>query len=141
MDHEEPDRDIRDHGDDLAFQSVEVQLRGTRCHQMDASECETAHSFTPCGNNDLQSSFAQLEAAAITVTNDDGRWVGTGRGIVSNDAALGSAAFGDVVWFHLQGEGAYEGMSAYLTTAVARKDVARGFIFADQLPPFPEPAE
>ena len=79
----------------------------------------------------------QLEAVAMTVYNDDGRWVGTGRGIFSP-----TAEYGDNLWLALEGEGAHEGLTAYVTFDIAHEpDIGRGFIRAGELPPFPEPAE
>ena len=67
------------------------------------------------------------------VENDDGRWVGTSTGME------GSGFFTDTAVLH--GEGAYEGLTAYLMMDLARDaGTIRGLVVADDLPPFPEPA-
>jgi hypothetical protein len=78
---------------------------------------------------------AGLEAVAVTVVNDEGSWTGYGRGI-------GSEEYGDNMWLQLNGEGAYEGYTAYLTADLANEyGTIRGVIIAGDLPPFPEPPE
>ena len=76
---------------------------------------------------------ANVEAVALTVVNEDGTWAGTGRGIASPD-------FGDILWLVLTGDGAYEGLTAYLTQDYVHEEgTIKGVIVADELPEFPEP--
>ena len=53
---------------------------------------------------------------------------------------IGSRNFGDIMWLVLTGDGAYEGLTAYLTQDyVHEAGTIRGVIIADELPPAPEP--
>ena len=76
---------------------------------------------------------ATLEALALRVVNDEGSWVGTGRGIASQ-------SYGDMQTYILSGEGTYEGLSAFLSVDIAREPgVIKGMVIEGELPPFPEP--
>ena len=73
------------------------------------------------------------EAYAIEVVNDKGTWVGTGRTTVARE-------FGGLNMDTLNGEGAYEGLSAVLTQP--DDNIIKAVIVEGGLPPFPElPAE
>ena len=73
------------------------------------------------------------EAYAIEVVNDKGVWVGTGRATVARE-------FGGLNMYTLNGEGAYEGLSAVLTQP--DDNIIKAVIIDGGLPPFPElPAE
>ena len=79
--------------------------------------------------------MATLESLAIRVDNDEGSWVGTGRGIAS-------MSWGDGQTYILSGEGPYEGLTAFLHVDIARQPgVIKGVIIEGELPSFPEPPE
>ena len=82
-----------------------------------------------------------LTAGLWTVTNEHGAWRGEARGFADGRH--------DVMQAVLTGEGAYDGLTAYLSwvglddawVGSDDENAIRGVIIADELPPFPEPAE
>jgi len=83
----------------------------------------------------------QLEAFEYTLVNDEGSWVGTGTGIGPRGR---DAAYGDAFTLAIHGAGAYEGLTAFLTS-VCPSDCSdryhwtmRGLIVGDGIPPMPE---
>ena len=78
--------------------------------------------------------YAVFEAYALELVNDQGRWVGTGRGTGPLDG---------LVWFTLTGEGEHEGHSAVVTVDPSDSDddgisTNLAVIIEGELPPFPE---
>ena len=73
-------------------------------------------------------------AHALEVVNDEGTWVGTGRYVGPLGVSLST----------LTGEGAYEGLTAFVTEAyddLTDEDFLEAVIIEGGLPPFPEPAQ
>lgn len=81
-----------------------------------------------------------LEANEYTLANDAGGWVGTGTGIAPTGRV---GDYGHIFTMTLHGEGAYDGLTAFLTFGNEMSDdfhwTLRGAIVADGLPPFPQP--
>jgi hypothetical protein len=75
----------------------------------------------------------EVQSATYEVVNDGGRWLGTSTALKLPD--LGSK---DVAM--LQGEGDYEGLTAYVTMDwAADPPVLRAAIFPGEMPPLPGP--
>ena len=77
--------------------------------------------------------YPVFEGYAVEVVNDEGRWVGTGRGT----GPLG------LFYLTLTGEGEYEGLTAVVTDDPSDSDddgisTNLAVIIEGELPPFPE---
>jgi hypothetical protein len=74
-------------------------------------------------------------AHAVRLVNDEGAWTGTGR-------TINSLNFGRMEMLVLSGEGAYEGLTAFLVEDLFHTPgTAKGVIIEGELPAFPEPIE
>ena len=82
-----------------------------------------------------------VDATSRVLENDTGRWVGTGVGMegVAISADMPRLSTATVI---LHGEGAYEGLTAYLLMDEGASGSATfaGVIFPGEMPPFPEAA-
>ena len=73
--------------------------------------------------------------AAVRIVNDEGAWAGTGR-------TINSLNNGRMEMLELSGEGAYEGLTAFLVEDLFHTPgTAKGVIIEGELPAFPEPIE
>jgi len=83
----------------------------------------------------------QVEAATRVLENDDGRWVGTATAFADVNRNVGPPVNTNTVILH--GEGAYEGLTAYVLTDYSERPATFvAAIFPGEMPPFPElPAE
>ena len=81
-----------------------------------------------------------LESSELILVNDGGTWVGNSRGIAPTGRV---GEYGHIFTTTLHGEGAYDGLTAFLTFGNEMADdfhwTLRGVIIGDDLPPFPEP--
>ncbi len=83
------------------------------------------HSY---GDGDLQ-----VEASSVVLDNAEGRWIGTGTAMVAGGLAMDTMI--------LRGEGAYEGLTAYVVQDWAQGPVAAftAAIFPGEMPVSPDP--
>jgi hypothetical protein len=78
--------------------------------------------------------FARLESRTYRIVNDAGSWSGTGSNLFAlqrDEPAI------DVETFLLSGEGAYEGLSAYIVIDFMGEPLVRGVILSQELATFP----
>ena len=78
-----------------------------------------------------EESWAPVASGAVRIENEDGAWAGT----------VDSFAFAEVSgpeWYHLQGEGAYEGLTAVFRW-IPDDDVYEGVIVSGVTPEYPAP--
>ena len=87
--------------------------------------------FRPLGSTGM------VAAGRFGVENDEGSWTGTFSGVEYPDATK------TLVQGWLVGQGAYDGLSAYLSYVLPHSGTmtVEGMIFSGIVPPLPEPAE
>jgi hypothetical protein len=104
-------------------------------HRWEASDPRLSGTSTYTGSwLEYPSAELGVDATTRVVENDEGRWVGTSTALTGPDISTGTVI--------LRGEGAYEGLTAYvlmdwhpLLTPQATFTAA---IFPGEMPPFPE---
>jgi hypothetical protein len=98
----------------------------------EASDPRLSGAVSLSANRD-QYERQQMEVVSATavVENDGGRWSGTGT-------FLGGADLGETLTMVMQGEDAYEGLTAYVVMDLGAQTLAAS-IFPGEMPPFPEP--
>ena len=91
---------------------------------------------------DFVDGFASLELRTYRIVNDDGAWAGPGEFIIAQESDSGPALMRQSSMV-LTGEGAYDGLVAYVLFHATDEDptttVMEGVILAVDLPPAPEP--
>lgn len=98
----------------------------------DASDPRLSGVFTVTANRDLYERLQmQVAAGTAVVETRDGRWVGTA-------SHLGGAALGETTTMILRGEGAHEGLTAYVVMDTEAPSF-RAAIFPGDMPAFPDP--
>ena len=117
------------YGDPMQLQE-DVTLRMT----WDASDPRITGGVTYAGTwHMFPRAYLTLDAATIVVTNDGGRWVGTGTGLQMDGEH--AAPFTAV----LAGEGAYSGLTAYVVLDWMGSTL-QGAIFPGPMPEAPSEA-
>ena len=78
-------------------------------------------------------------AGAVRIENEAGSWSGQVTGLIHQGGGIPPDEATNLAAVVLSGEGAYEGLSAYLFIDATEDQIAvEGVIFAGELPPFPE---
>ena len=129
-------------GDRSSVDGVLRQSGASLTHRWEASDPRLSGTEAYTKTWDHYPLGFDVDATSRVLENDTGRWVGTGVGLagvfINTDTPLLNTA--TVI---LHGEGAYEGLTAYLLMERGASGSATfaGAIFPGEMPPVPEPAE
>ena len=124
---------------------MEVRGWGFEGNGIETSDPRMTGSVTRNGNTDIHklgdSEDVGFEAVAWRIKNDDGSWSGQGSTLTrgGRDVPRDEATYFETIV--LTGEGAYEGLTAYVLVDWTALPIAvEGAIFVGEAPPLPEAA-
>ena len=81
--------------------------------------------------------FTDVQAFSVRITNDEGGWSGQGTALIHGNGSTATTNLDTII---LVGDGAYEGLTAYVLIDGTTTPVSlEGTIFQGEMTPFPEP--
>ena len=101
--------------------------------------------FFPVGSADISGAISLTQN--VRLEGPDGAWTGTAYGLIEEAMTIGSWTYPQTVLMVLEGERAYEGLSAMLATTYDEPPVVNevpgwaGYIFEGGMTPLPEAPE